>query len=313
MNAPSNGTVIETDALTKHYGSVVAVEDLSLTVPRGGVFGLLGPNGSGKTTTMGMLLGLVKPSGGAFKLLGHQGASPDVLRRIGAIVETPAFYPYLSGRDNLRFFQGLSGKGSPKEIDDLLRRVELLARANSKFSTYSLGMKQRLGIACALLGDPELVFLDEPTNGLDPAGVAEVREFIFDLGSGGRTVILSSHILHEVEMVCESVAILSKGRLIAQGRIQELIVHREAVQLKTTDDAAAATLLAALPWIGEVAAEDGGLVTKVPITRAWEISKTLADAHIYIHKMTPVTASLEDYFLEVTGNGTSVARSEVRQ
>ena len=313
MSAPSNGTVIETDALTKRYGSVVAVENLSLTVPKGGVFGLLGPNGSGKTTTMGMLLGLVKPSGGVFRLLGHEGASPNILRRIGAIVETPAFYPYLSGRDNLRFFQGLSGKGSTKEIDDLLGRVDLLARANSKFSTYSFGMKQRLGIAYALLGDPELVFLDEPTNGLDPAGVAGVREFIADLGSSGRTVIMSSHILHEVEMVCERVAILVKGRLIAQGRVQELIEHREAVWLKTTDDAAAAKVLAALPWVGEVATEDGGLVAKTPLARALEISKTLADAHIYIHKLTPVTVSLEEYFLEVTGNGTSVARSEARQ
>ncbi len=291
----------------------MAVENLSLTVASGGVFGLLGPNGSGKTTTMGMLLGLVKPTGGTFRLLGTEGATPAVLRRIGAIVETPAFYPYLSGRDNLRFFQGLSGKGSSKEIDYLLRRVDLLGRANSKFSTYSLGMRHRLGIAYALLGDPELVFLDEPTNGLDPAGVAEVRQFIADLGSDGRTVILSSHVLHEVEMVCESVAILSKGRLIAQGRVQDLIKQKEAVQLKTTDDVAAAKVLAALPWMTEVSAEDGGLGAKTPLARAWEISKALADAHIYIYKMTPVTVSLEKYFLEITGDGASVTPSEVRQ
>ncbi len=309
---PTNTNVIETNALTKRYGAIVAVDSLSLKVPKGGVFGLLGPNGSGKTTTMGMLLGLVKPSGGAFSLLGHEGASPDVLRRIGAIVETPSFYPYMSGRDNLRFFQGISGKGSPKELDDLLKRVDLLPRANSKFSTYSLGMKQRLGIAYALLGDPELVFLDEPTNGLDPAGVAEVRGFISELGSGGRTVILSSHILHEVEIVCESLAILVKGHLIAQGRVQDLLRNREAIRLKTTNDVMAAQVLAGQTWIGEVAADGGGMVAKASLSRAWEVSKLLADAHIYIHEMMPVKVSLEEYFLEVTGDGNSAAAPEVR-
>jgi ABC-2 type transport system ATP-binding protein len=302
VSDPRGATIIQTDALTKRYGAVTAVDSLSLTVTRGGVFGLLGPNGSGKTTTMAMLLGLVKPSAGGFRLLDHEGARPAVLKRVGAMVETPAFYPFLSGRDNLRFFQGLHGKGSPGEIDALLRRVELLPRANARFSTYSQGMKQRLGIAYALLGDPELMFLDEPTNGLDPAGVAEVRHFIADLGSGGRTVVLSSHILHEVEMVCERVAILAKGRLIAQGRVHDLLRQRDGLRVATTDDSAAATALATLPWVGQVQADADGLVVTAPIERAAEISRALAEAGIYLRSMTPMTVSLEQYFLEVTGD-----------
>ena len=213
-----NDLVIQTDGLTKRYGDILAVDDLSLGVPRGHVFGLLGPNGSGKTTTMGMLLGLVKPTGGSFSLFGDSTSHQDALHRVGAIVETPSFYPYLSGRDNLAYYQGITGRGDQKELDDLLKNVGLADRAHSRFRTYSLGMKQRLGLAYALLGDPELLFLDEPTNGMDPAGMAEVREMIRGLGTGERTVLLSSHLLHEVEQVCDSVAILSKGKLIAQGK-----------------------------------------------------------------------------------------------
>jgi ABC-type multidrug transport system ATPase subunit len=209
--------VIETDLLTKRYGEVIAVDALSLRVPRGGVFGFLGPNGSGKTTTMGMLLGLVHPTSGEARIFGDPARHPAPLRRVGAMVETPTFYPYLSGRANLRYFQAVGRRGSPADIERLLTLVDLVKRADSKFATYSLGMKQRLWVACALLGDPELVFLDEPTNGLDPAGVVEVRELILQLGTGGRTVVLSSHMLAETELVCDNVAVLSRGRLIAQG------------------------------------------------------------------------------------------------
>ena len=160
--------VIETEALTKRFGKIVAVDNLSLTVPRGHVFGLLGPNGSGKTTTMGMLLGLTRPTAGSFRLFGSHTRHQEALRRVGAIVETPTFYPYLSGRQNIAYFQGILGRGTPQELDDLLERVGLADRGNDRFHTYSLGMKQRLGLAYALLGDPELLFLDEPTNGMDP-------------------------------------------------------------------------------------------------------------------------------------------------
>ena len=159
------------------------------------------------------------------------------MSRVGAIVETPSFYPYLSGRDNLAYFQGIAGRGDRRELDDLLEKVGLADRGDSRFRTYSLGMKQRLGLAYAILGDPELLFLDEPTNGMDPAGMAEVRDLIRSLGTGGRTVLLSSHLLHEVEQVCDSVGILSKGKLIVQGKVEDLVHSREGerVRLRTTD------------------------------------------------------------------------------
>ena len=200
--------VIETHALTKRYGPVLAVDNLSLQVPRGRVFGLLGPNGSGKTTTMGLVLGLVRPTSGTIRLFGGDTTDTRLedLWRVGAIVEAPAFYPYLSGRANLLYFQGISLRGIRNDVERLLDLVSLSSRADSKFSTYSRGMKQRLGIACALLGDPELPVLDEPTSGLDPAGMAEVRDLIRELGVEGRTVLVSSHLLNEVEQVCDSVA-----------------------------------------------------------------------------------------------------------
>ena len=223
--------VIETRGLTKAFGAIRAVDDLSLQVPRGGVFGLLGPNGSGKTTTMGMLLGLIRPTSGGIWLFEDpvEGVRPQALRRIGAIVEEPSFYPYLSGRNNLRYFQGICGDASSQDVDRLLELVGLSERANSKFNTYSMGMKQRLGIAYALLGDPEVLFFDEPTNGLDPAGMNEVRSLIRRLGSSGSTVLLSSHLLYEVEQVCDSVAILSRGRLVAQGNVHQILKERDGV------------------------------------------------------------------------------------
>jgi ABC-2 type transport system ATP-binding protein len=304
--------VIETQGLTKFYGPILAVDQLSLQVPAGGVFGLLGPNGSGKTTTISMLLDLVKPTSGWVRLFGRDapGVRREDLRRIGAIVEAPAFYPYLSGRANLQFFQGLSRRGDRREIDRLLGLVELSSRANSKFQTYSQGMKQRLGIAYALLGDPELLFLDEPTNGLDPAGMAEVRDLILELGTGGRTVILSSHLLHEVEQVCGSVAILSRGRSIAQGRVQELLRQQDVVRLKTTDDPQACGVLASLDWVLGVSVENGYLVAEAPPDRSGELTRALAQREIFVTEMAPARVSLERYFLEVTEESPPAAETE---
>ncbi|HKY50430.1 MAG TPA: ABC transporter ATP-binding protein [Candidatus Limnocylindria bacterium] len=301
--------VIETSALTKRYGEVVAVNDLTLRVPRGGVFGFLGPNGSGKTTTMGMLLGLVHPSSGEARIFGDPARHPATLRRVGAMVETPTFYPYLSGRANLRYFQGIGRRGSPKEIDRLLDLVDLGKRADSKFATYSLGMKQRLGIACALLGDPELVFLDEPTNGLDPAGVVEVRELIRELGTDGRTVVLSSHLLAETELVCDNVAVLSRGRLIAQGTIRELLREQGALRIRTTDDAAARNVLATLPWIESVAQSDGALLVAAPQARSWEIGRALAERQIYLSELVAIHRTLEEFFMEITDTDPATGRS----
>ena len=299
-----NDLVIETDGLTKRYGDILAVDDLSLGVPRGRVFGLLGPNGSGKTTTMGMLLGLVKPTAGSFSLFGDGTSHQDALHRVGAIVETPSFYPYLSGRDNLAYYQGITGRGDQKELDDMLKKVGLADRAHSRFRTYSLGMKQRLGLAYALLGDPELLFLDEPTNGMDPAGMAEVREMIRGLGTGERTVLLSSHLLHEVEQVCDSVAILSKGKLIAQGKVADLVHSRagERVRLRTTDNAKAIEVLSALEWVGDVTIDGESVVVAAPSERSSELSAALGRAEVYVTEMAADEMSLEQYFLEITGD-----------
>ena len=296
-----NGHVIETTDLTKRYGDVVAVNNLTLRVPRGGVFGFLGPNGSGKTTTMGMLLGLVHPTSGEARIFGDPARHPATLRRVGAMVETPTFYPYLSGRANLRYFQGIGRRGAPADVDRLLELVDLGKRADSKYSTYSLGMKQRLGIACALLGDPELVFLDEPTNGLDPAGVVEVRELIRDLGKGGRTVVLSSHLLAETELVCDNVAVLSRGRLIAQGSIKELLRQHDGLRLRTTDDTKAQAILAGIRWVEHVERHDGGLLVTGSQARAWELSRDLAVQQVYVNELVPVHRSLEEFFMEITG------------
>ncbi len=295
--------VIETENLTKRYGDggVVAVDALALRVPRGGVFGFLGPNGSGKTTTMGMLLGLVKPTAGTARIFGEPAGSPSALRRIGAMVETPTFYPYLSGRANLRYFQAVGRRGVPADVERLLDLVDLSKRADQKFSAYSLGMKQRLGVACALLGDPELVFLDEPTNGLDPAGVVEVRELIRGLGKDGRTVVLSSHLLAETELVCDRVAVLSRGSLLAQGTIGELLRQHDTLRLRTTDDDQAAPALSALPWIEAVSRDGGALVVTAPQDRAWEITRALGEGGIYVSELAPVHRTLEEYFMDLTG------------
>ena len=299
--------VIETSGLTKWYGSVHAVDGLSLQVRRGQVFGLLGPNGSGKTTTMGMLLGLVRPTAGSVRLFGldAKASRREVLGRVGAIVEEPTFYPHLSGRANLQYFRGISQAGSPEDVARLLEMVGLSGDADRKLSTYSLGMRQRLGLAYALLGEPELLLLDEPTNGMDPAGMAEVRGLIRQLGTDGYTVLLSSHMLHEVEKVCDYVGILSRGRLIAQGRVEDLLRQRAGVRLKTTDDLRAAEVMSSISWVSDVATEDGYLMVSAPPERSWEMTEALSERNVYVSEMSPIQVSLERYFLEVTTDDAS--------
>ena len=297
--------VIQTDRLAKRYKNVVAVDDLSMEIRRGRVYGLLGPNGSGKTTTMGMLLGLQAPTFGTFSLFGCNHGHRDLLRRVGALVENSSFYPYLSGYQNLRYFQMISGRGSEGELESLVDRVGLAGRGDDLFRTYSYGMKQRLGIALALLGDPDLVFLDEPTNGLDPEGMIEMRELIKSLGDGSRTVLLSSHLLHEVEQVCDSVTIISKGRLIAQGEVSQLIATAgsEQIRIKTTDNSKALQLLSTPGWIEDVSMDEDSLLITAPIERSAELTAALANAEVYVAEMVPIRKSLEEYFLEVTGRG----------
>src|SRR3989440_10887978 len=238
MPLHDSNTVISTIRLTKTFGKLVAINDLHLQVMRGDVFGFLGPNGSGKTTTIRMLLGLIRPTAGRAILFGMDTAYqlPAILQRIGAIVEMPVFYPYLSGLDNIRVVAAtsgmMSGPANDRRLQEVLDIVELRAYEKLAYRKYSLGMKQRLGIAAALLTDPELVLLDEPTNGLDPAGMFEIRQLIHRLAALGKTIFLSSHLLNEVQQVCNRVAILQKGNLIKQGNVRELLRGSEQVLVK---------------------------------------------------------------------------------
>ncbi|MDD4794726.1 MAG: ABC transporter ATP-binding protein, partial [Dehalococcoidales bacterium] len=233
--------VVETKNLTKRFGRITAVDELSIEVHRGEIFGFLGPNGSGKSTTMGMILGLIAPTSGCVCVFGMDVTRnlPQILKRTGALTESTGFYPYLSGLENLRYFARITDGVSPQRIEEVLELVDLTNRARDPFSSYSLGMKQRLGLACALLGDPEFVILDEPTNGLDPAGMKEIRELVKLLGEQDKTVFLNSHLLHEIQQVCDRVAIIKKGRVITQGKVKELLNRANVLQIKTTENDAA--------------------------------------------------------------------------
>src|SRR5919109_5177884 len=253
-----DGLVIETRELGKRYdGRIVAVDKLSLRVRRGEVYGFLGPNGAGKTTTLRMLLGLVRPTSGSALVLGAAPGSPESLARVGALIESPTFYPFLSGRDNLRVLARYSDTPEAR-IEAVLGEVDLATRAGDRFGTYSLGMKQRLGIAGALLKEPELLILDEPTNGMDPAGMAEMRGFIRKLGQGERTVLLSSHLMAEVEQTCDRVGVISKGRLVSEGTVDELR-GRESLWLRADPVAEAERVLRAARNFERVDRVDGGI------------------------------------------------------
>ena len=271
--------VIETRGLTKRYGdAIVAVDQLDLCVRRGEVYGFLGPNGAGKTTTLRMLLGLVRPTSGEATVLGAPPGSPHALARIGAMVEAPAFYPFLSGRDNLLVLARYAGVPDDR-VDVVLREVGLSDRANDRSATYSLGMKQRLGVAAALLKDPELLILDEPTNGLDPAGMAEMRQFIRSLAAGGRTVVLSSHLMGEVEQVSDRVGVIRAGSLVADGTVDELR-GRAGLRVRAEPQAEAARLIGALPDVDGVARVDGLLEVAVDPSRAPAINRLLVEAGV---------------------------------
>jgi ABC-2 type transport system ATP-binding protein len=311
-------TVIETRGLRKEFvrargGRVVALAGLDLSVPEGGVFGFLGPNGSGKTTTIRCLLGLVASTAGSCRLLGADSSSESdlarVIRRVGSIVETPALFPGFSGRRNLQLLARLDRIG-PKTVEDMLERVGLASRAGDRVRTYSLGMRQRLGIAAALLKDPEVLILDEPANGLDPAGMKEVRDLLRNLAREGRTVFLSSHLLGEVQQVCDRVAILSRGRCIAAGPVGEVLAQgRAAAMLVRVDDTASA--LAALASAGiDATIQDGLVRANVPADEGARVTKALADRGVYLKELRADEVSLESVFLELTGDGTSGRMAE---
>ena len=304
LRAPGD-VVLRTVALTKRFGSIVAVDGLDLEVRAGEVFGFLGPNGSGKSTTAGMILGLIKPTAGRVELFGKplDADRPGLLRRVGAVIEAPAFYPYLSGRDNLRALATAAGGAPEGRIDALLAQAGLSERADTPFKTYSLGMKQRLGIASTLLTEPDLVILDEPTNGLDPAGQREVRALIPELAREGRAVLLASHLLHEVEQVCDRVAIIRRGRLIESGVVGDLLQRDSflVIEIEQPERAAAVLRDAALPFVERVAVEDGRVHVTTPQERGAEINRALAAQGLYAAAIIPRISSLEEVFLELTG------------
>ena len=311
-------TVISTSRLTKVFGRLVAVNDLHLQVKRGDVFGFLGPNGSGKTTTIRMLLGLIRPTAGRAILFGMDNAYqlPAILQRIGAIVEMPVFYPYLSGLDNLRVVAAssgmMSGPANDRRLQEVLEIVELRAHEKLAYRKYSLGMKQRLGIAAALLTDPELVLLDEPTNGLDPAGVFEIRQLIQRLAQLGKTIFLSSHILYEVQQVCNRVAILQRGNLVKQGDVSELLRRSEQIEIRLNREDETHYALSLLQqmrtqadWLTHVSIEQKKqgqllLMLDAPANRSAEINAFLARHNLFAAELHPREGSLEEVFLELT-------------
>jgi ABC-2 type transport system ATP-binding protein len=294
--------------LTKRYGHVVAVDGLTLTVRRGEVYGFLGPNGAGKTTTLRMLVGLVRPTAGRAQVLGATPGAPSSLARIGAMVETPALYPYLSGRDNLTFLAMQAGVPRGR-VPEVLETVGLAQRARDRFATYSLGMKQRLGVAAALLKDPELLLLDEPTNGLDPIGVAEMRMLIRRLGDEGKAVLLSSHQLGEVEQLCDRVGVIFRGRLVTEGTVQELRGDSGILIRATPLDRAEARLVALLGR-DRVTVRGDSLHADAEPDEVASITRHLTADGIDLHEVRRDERSLEDVFMALNADQASRARAD---
>lgn len=292
--------VLETTDLTKRYGKrMTAVDNLNLTVRRGEVYGFLGPNGAGKTTTLRMVLGLIRPTSGSATVLGGRPGTDDGISKVGALVESPAFYPYLSGWRNLRVMARYA-RAPKKRIEAVLDQVELTDRAGDKFNTYSQGIKQRLGVAAALLKDPELLILDEPTNGLDPQGMADMRDLIRRLGSGERTVLLSSHLMGEIEQICDRIGVIQNGSLVAEGPIEEL---RGGARLLVRADPMdkARRLVEQMYGAEQVQTSDGALLLEADPGRAGRITRELVTSGVEVSELRSVERSLEETFLELTG------------
>jgi ABC-2 type transport system ATP-binding protein len=307
-------SALSAQELTRRFGDLVAVNSLTFDVPAGGVVGFVGPNGSGKSTTIRMLLGLIEASGGTGTVLGQPIEHPERFAgRVGALIESPAFVGSLTGRDNLRSLAALRGVPG-KRIDEVLEVVGLAGRENDKASTYSLGMKQRLGIAAALLPDPELLVLDEPTNGLDPAGIVEIRELLRSLASGGRTVVVSSHLLGEVQAMVDDLVVIRFGELMYSGSLEGLM------ERATERVVAAPELESDLPQLVEVVAANGWtcsvtgdrLVVDMPAERSAELGRAATAAGLTLRMLNPEADTLETVFLRLTG-ATDAELSEERR
>ena len=298
-------TVLSVERLTKTYGPVRALQGVSFTVPRGSVFGILGPNGSGKTTLLGIIMEVLKASSGSYSWNG-QPASHEQRKNIGTLLETPNFYHYLSGERNLAISASIKEKDTA-EIPRVLQVVNLYERRSSKFSTYSLGMKQRLAIASTLLGDPDILVFDEPTNGLDPAGIAEIRQLIRDLNKKGKTIIMASHILDEVEKVCTHVAIIQKGVLKTCGPVSEVLSTSEdksvTITVAADDMTKLESLLGGYNGVLSLDTIDGELVLKCdPDTDPGAINQYCFQQGLVLRHLQMKRKTLETRFLEITGN-----------
>ncbi|MDQ2876160.1 MAG: ABC transporter ATP-binding protein [Actinomycetota bacterium] len=302
---PGASPAVSTAGLTKRFGDRTVVDDVGLAIPSGSVCGFVGPNGAGKTTTIRMLLGLVRPTSGSGRILGGSLAEPATyLHKVGALIESPAFYPQLSGRENLKALARL-GRLPLTAVDPALERSGLLARAGDRYRSYSLGMKQRLGIAAAMLAGPELLILDEPTNGLDPAGIVEMRGLIKSLAGEGRTVLVSSHLISEIEQICDYVVMIRAGRLVHQGSVAELRATQQAEFLVAPEhDADRGPLARLLQQAGGTVAPDtaeGALVVQAPGTGAADLNRLAAQNGITLRQLAERTRSLERAFFALTG------------
>ena len=288
--------------LTKKFGPLTAVNNLSFTINKGNVYGILGPNGSGKSTTLGIVLNVVNKTSGEFSWFDGTVSTHDALKKVGAIIERPNFYPYMTAHQNLKLVCKIKGIDFSK-IEEKLEIVGLLDRKNSKFQTFSLGMKQRLAIASALLNDPEILILDEPTNGLDPQGIHQIREIIRQIAQQGTTILLASHLLDEVEKVCSHVVVLRKGKKLYSGRVDEMIASHGFFELKAEDNMLLKAFLEMSDTFGKITEDNGILkaLLKEPM-EALELNKVLFEKGIFLSHLVKRKQSLEEQFLQLTDN-----------
>lgn len=293
-------TILTIENLNKRFGQVHAVNNVSLEINKGNVYGILGPNGSGKSTTLGIVLNVVNKTSGTFQWFGGTMETHDALKKVGAIIERPNFYPYMTAQENLELVCKIKGTPYSKVIEKL-EIVGLLDRKDSKFRTFSLGMKQRLAIASALLNDPEILILDEPTNGLDPQGIRQIRDIIKHIASLGTTILLASHLLDEVEKVCSHVLVLRKGQVLYSGKVDGMISNEGFFELQSDDLAVLKSALAKISAIDHFTEEDGKLTAylKQPL-EARDLNKLLVEQNIYLNHLVKRKHSLEEQFLELT-------------
>lgn len=295
-------TILTISGLHKQYGKVHAVNDVSFEIQKGNVYGILGPNGSGKSTTLGIVLNVVNRTAGSYSWFGGKAETHEALKKVGAIIERPNFYPYMSAYDNLKLVCKIKGVPLSK-IEEKLTLVGLWERRDSKFRTYSLGMKQRLAIASAILNDPEILILDEPTNGLDPQGIRQIRDLIRLIASQGTTILLASHLLDEVEKVCSHVVVMRTGKVLYKGSVAGMISSDGFLELSATDGTGLRTLLEQHNSIARIEEGEGKFFVylSTPL-EAWEMNKYLADKGIYLNHIVKRTHSLEEEFIKLTGN-----------